>query len=208
MIAAETRHAVRARARQRARAAIGVSVAVLVALLLAACGTTSTAAPAGSATPNGSASPAAAATGASDGLPTATPWPGNVAGAVISIGGVDSQLAAAAQDMDAGVQAKDVGRIRGAADGLRTLLDSTHDAIATAQAYPATRSMADAFDGAFVKMRQGAQSIVDGVDKNDATAINGGFTTLGDGLKLYASARILLSPLLEQAIDQQKKYVK
>ena len=187
----------------RARGAL-VTAILTGAVVLAACGTSSS--------PTASAPPSSRATASAspDALPspTSTPWPGNVAGAVIAIGAVDAQIAAAGQDMNAAITAKDLAHLRGAAEGLVTLLDETQRFIDTARAYPATKDMADAFARAFSGMRDGAQEVADGVKNGDAQAINGGFTALGDGLNLYGLARTSLGPVLEQAIEQQKKYVK
>jgi hypothetical protein len=198
-----------------ARARAALIAAVLVATtVVAACG--SAASPAASTVASDAAgSPAASEAGATPAsadasapAPTATPWPGDVAGAIIAIGAVDAQVAIAGQDMSAGLEAKDLARIQGAAEGMVTLLKDTQRFIDTAKTYPATKDVADAFDGAFGQMRDGAQQIADGVKAGNATGISNGFTALGDGLNLYALARKSLGPLLEQAIDQQKKYVK
>jgi hypothetical protein len=188
----------------RARGAL-VTAILTGAVVLAACGTSSS--PTASASPSPSAAAAAASPDALP-SPTSTPWPGNVAGAVIAIGAVDAQIAAAGQDMNAAITAKDLAHLRGAAEGLVTLLDETQRFIDTARAYPATKDMADAFTRAFSGMRDGAQEVADGVKNGDAQAINGGFTALGVGLNLYGLARTSLGPVLEQAIEQQKKYVK
>lgn len=181
------------------------TVILAVAVVLAACGTSSNAS---ASAPLPSGAPSAAASPGDEPSPTSTPWPGDVAGAVIAIGAVDAQIAVAGQDMNAAITAKDLAKLRGSALGLVTLLADTQRFIDTARTYPATKSTADALDRAFSRMRGGAQQVADGVKAGDAQAIDAGFTALGDGLNLYALARTSLGPVLEQAIDQQKKYAK
>ncbi len=181
------------------------TVILAVAVILTACGTSSNAS---ASAPLQSGAPSVVASPGDQPSPTSTPWPGDVAGAVIAIGAVDAQVAAAGQDMDAAITAKDLTRLRGSALGLVTLLADTQRFVDTARTYSATKSMADAFDRAFSRMRAGAQQVADGVKAGDAQAIDAGFTALGDGLSLYALARPSLGPVLEQAIDQQKKYAK
>jgi hypothetical protein len=160
---------------------------------------------AGTSTAGASAVPvASAATPA----PTSTPWPGNVPDAIIGLGAVDAQLAAAGQAMDAAVQAKDVAAMVGAADGLVALIDAYGKYVAIAQGYPATRPLADTYAGAFEELRAGASDISTGAKAGDGAKMNAGLQALGEGITAYGLARKAIGSFVEQALSQKKMYVK
>lgn len=194
---------VRVTSRPRPNAGVRAALGALgIAVLVAAC---SPSAPAsgGIATP----APSAGATPAEPG-PSPTSWPGNVPDAVIALGAFDEQMAAAAKAMDAAVAAEDFAALSGASKGLVDLVDGNAENVKTVQGYPGTKEVGDSYAAAMGEIRAGAQAIVDGVAKGDATAINGGVTALTAGITTYGLARKALAPLLEQAISMKKKYVK
>ena len=166
--------------------------------------------PSDSAAPTASFAPGSldANLGSAGPLPSGTPWPGNVPDDVIALGALDEQIAAAGQAMDAGITAKDLTAISAAAKGLVDLLDKESGNVSTIQGYPGTRTLGDAYAAAIAKMRSGAQAIVDGVAKGDATAVDAGVKDLSDGSALYGLARKALGPYLEQALSMKKMYLK
>ena len=180
-----------------------VAIALSLALAAAACSS----APSVSPPPAGSPSPAAAAGSASPG-PTATPWPGNVADAVIALGALDSQIAAAGQALDAAVTAKDLTAMAGAAGGLVNLLDGYVGSVTTVSGYAGTKNLGEAYAKAFAAMRAGAAAISDGVKTGAAASIDAGVKELSTGIATYGLARKLLGPLIEQAISQKRMLVK
>ncbi|MCU0504608.1 MAG: hypothetical protein MUE82_02350 [Chloroflexi bacterium] len=184
------------------------ATALALAALALAIGTAgcSSAGPAASA---GSASPAATASGAlPTEAPTPTAWPGNVPDAVIALGKLDEQMAKAAKAMDDAVSAEDFAALSAASQGLVNLVDGYSESLQTIQGYAGTRQLGDTFAEALGKIRTGAQAIVDGIEKGEATAIDAGVTDLGAGIAQYGLARKALGPFLEQAISMKKKYVK
>ena len=187
------------------RSVRAVLAAAALAVSVAACGSSTPASPAGTA----SAQPSATADGGASSVePSGTPWPGNVPDAVIALGAFDLQMSAAAQAMDAAVTAEDLTALSGAAKGLVDLLDANAENVATVQGYEGTKGLGDAYAAAIAKMREGAQSIVDGVAKGDAAGVNTGVKGMSAGVTEYGLARRALAPLLEQAISMKKKYVK
>ncbi len=188
------------------------ALAIGAALLVGACGAATPSAsppvaPSGGVTaPDGASGVPAASDGAP--APSGTPWPGDVPDAIIGLGAMDAQLAAAGQAMDTAITAKDVKAMAGAADGLVTLIDANGKFVAIAQDYPATKALADAYAGAFANMRAGASDISSGATAGDAAKVDAGIQVLGEGITAYGLARKALGPLLEQAIAQKKMYVK
>jgi len=189
-----------------------IALGLAAAVLAAACGATSpstapSTAPSGGATASAGTSAAADASGSAP-APSSTPWPGNVPDAIIGLGAIDAQLAAAGQAMDAAVQAKDVAAMVGAADGLVVLIDAYGKYVAIAQGYPATRPLADTYAGAFEKLRAGASDISTGAKAGDAAKMNAGLQALGKGITAYGLARKAIGSFVEQALSQKKMYVK
>ena len=186
--------------------------ALLVALALAAAACSPAASsgppsPAGFPSPAGSPSPVAG-DGSASPVPTATPWPGDIADAVIALGTLDSQIAAFGQDMDAAVTAQDLTAMAAAAEGLVNLLDGYASPVTTVSGFVATKGLGEAYAKAFVEMRAGAAAISEGVRTGSAATIETGIADLSSGITTYGLARKALGPLLEQAISQKKMYVK
>jgi len=189
--------------RRHARAAVPAALCALgIAVLVAAC-SSSTPTSGSAATP----APSAAATAARP-EPSPTAWPGNVPDAVIALGALDEQMAAAAQAMDDAVTAEDFAALSGAARGLVELMDGSAENVKTVQGYPGTKDVGDTYASAMANIRAGAQAIVDGVAKGDAAAINAGVADLSSGITEYGLARRALGPLVEQAISMKRMYVK
>jgi hypothetical protein len=180
-----------------------IAAALILALAAAAC---SSAPPVGP-TPAGSPSPVIVPGSASPG-PTATPLPGDVADALIALGVLDSQIAAAGQALDAAVTAKDLAAMAGAAGGLVNLLDGYAGSVTTVSGYAGSKGLGEAYAKAFVAMRAGAAGISEGVKTGVAASIDAGVKELATGITTYGLVRKALGPLLEQAISQKKMYVK
>jgi hypothetical protein len=180
-----------------------MAVALVLTLAASACSSTPSVSP----SPAGSPSPVAAAASANPG-PTATSLPGDVADALIALGVLDSQIAAAGQALDAAVTAQDLMAMAGAAGGLVTLLDGYAPPVATVSRFAATRGLGETYAKAFAAMRAGATAISDGVKTGSAASIDAGVKELATGITTYGLARKALGPLLEQAISQQRMLVK
>ena len=193
--------------RRPGTAVLTALMAAALVLALAAAAAACSPAPPVSPTPAGSPSPVVVPGSASPG-PTATALPGDVVDALIALGVLDSQIAAAGQAIGAAVTAKDLTAMSGAAGGLVNLLDGYAGSVTTVSGYGGTKSLGETYATAFAAMRAGAAAISDGVKTGSAASIDAGVKDLASGIATYGLARKALGPLLERALSQKKMYVK
>lgn len=187
-------------------AALGLLVAVLA---LAAC-EAPPADPAATGSP-AAVSPSAASQGAvatPDAVPSPTRWPGGVVEAVLILARADAEIQEAGTDLARAAADEDLGAMRGAADGLATLLSRLDRQVPRLAEYPATAPAARAYQAAFPDMLAGATEVRDAIDRGDAAGLESGSTRLAAGLRAYQAARRLIGPLADQALVMQRLLVK
>ena len=178
-----------------------------VALLVAGCGATS---------PTASPSGSPASPGASDGTgvagsalePGATPWPGTVVEAVMTLALADAEIQAAGADLGAAAAYEDLAAMWGAADGLATLVKKLQTQVPRIADYPESAAAAKAYEAAFPDMLQGATTLRDAITAQDAAGISAGSQQLATGLEQYRLARREIGPLAERAMLMQRILVK
>ncbi len=177
---------------------------LLIALIVGACGS-----PAGSTTapesPQAVPSPSVDDGGPA---PSATPWPGGVVEAVVILGKADAEIKAAGADLGAAAAYEDLDAMRGAADGLATLIERLQRQVPRIAEYPETAAAASAYAAAFPGMLAGATALRDAITAGDATGITEGSRQLAAGLQQYEEARRLIGPLVDRAILMQRLLTK
>ena len=195
---------------QRTRSLLpGVAVGATLALLIA-CGTATPAStrPGVSGGPVASAVASGAPGGGGAARPSATPrrWARNAASSLIALAAADTELAKAGADLQAAVDREDLAAMRGAADGLATLVDKLIPNIADLEAEPTTQPIAAIYRASFPEISAGAKQLRDAITAGDANGILAGTQRILAGLKAYAPARDQLPDLVGQALTQQRLY--
>jgi hypothetical protein len=142
------------------------------------------------------------------GGPSATPrrWARNAASSLIALAAADTELAKAGADLQAAVDREDLAAMRGAADGLATLVDKLIPNIADLEAEPTTQPIAAIYRASFPEISAGAKQLRDAITAGDANGILAGTQRILAGLKAYAPARDQLPDLVGQALTQQRLY--
>ncbi|HYO42076.1 MAG TPA: hypothetical protein VES19_02655 [Candidatus Limnocylindrales bacterium] len=182
----------------------------MLALLVGACGATG---PSGSPSASSPASGAADASGRTGSAgtalePGATPWPGNIVEAVMILALADVQIQAAGGDLGAAAAYEDLEAMRGAADGLATLVKKLQEQVPRIADYPESAAAAKAYEAAFPAMLAGATALRDAIDAKDAPGIATGSQQLAAGLEQYRLARREIGPLADRAMLMQRILVK
>ena len=198
----------------RVRAVTSVLVIIGSAALVVACGTATPATPVpsrGSGEPAGpvASMPAGSASGGTDGGgPSASVarWASHAATSMIALAAADAELAKAGADLQAAVGREDLVAMRGAADGLATLVDKLLPDIDDLEAEPATKGIATIYRASFPEISAGAKQLRDAITAGDANGILAGTQRILAGLQAYAPARDRLPDLVEQALTQQRLY--
>jgi hypothetical protein len=178
----------------------------------------STPRPATSVAPGASASaptaPAASATGAPGGSgsvtsgsgspgPTGTPWPKDAALALTALGSGDAEIAKAVADFSEAVANEDLVRMRGAAIGLKNLVDSLIPKIPAIEAYPPMHDLAAGYRAALTPMSAGAADLIKALDAGDANGILAATQVITQGFTAYGNLRQQISDWVGQLPDQQ-----
>jgi hypothetical protein len=177
----------------------------IAALLVAACAAvTVTQTPATS--PADGRSPDA--TGDVRPAPTPTWWPGGIVINVIELGKADGEILKAGADLGTAAANQDLPMMRGAADGLATLLERMAPLVDRIRDYPATAAAAQAYDASLPIMLEGARQLRDAIDARDPAGITAASQKLGEGLQAYQQAREAIGPLVDRAILMQRLLVK
>ena len=135
-------------------------------------------------------------------------WPGTVVSAVMALGAADRELQKAGADLQAAADKQDLAAMRGAADGLATLIDKLTPQIERLEAYPVTAQAGRLYRTAFPQLGAGAKQLRDAIGQGDAAGILAGSQQIARGLADYANARREIGPLVDQAILQQRLLVK
>ena len=180
-----------------------VAVAIVVAALMGACGN-----PPSPGRPSGSPSADSSGLSASGATPQPTAWPGNAVLGIVGLGAGDTELAKAVADFSEAVAAEDLVRMRGAAGGLQNLIGGLTKDVDRITIYPPMAGLVDQYRAAFTAMQEGARQLQDAIDAGNAQAIVSATSRITDGMRLYGEIRAPLSAWVEQAITQQRLYVK
>jgi hypothetical protein len=161
---------------------------------------------------SGSPAPAVASAGGSSDSggvgPSATPrrWASHAASSLVALAAADTELGKAGADLQGAVDREDLAAMRGAADGLATLVDKLIPDIGDLEKEPTTQAIAAIYRASFPEISAGAKQLRDAITAGDASGILAGTQRILAGLKAYAPARDLLPDLIEQAVTQQRLY--
>jgi len=174
---------------------------LVLALATAACGTTG---------PSGSKPLLSQAPPAGSTAPGASPerWPGTTVLAVIALGAADGEIQKAGDDLQKAADEKDLEAMRGAADGLARMIEAIMPNVDRLDAYAGTKSVAALYRQAFPEIAAGARQLRDAVAARDGAGITAGYLRIVKGNDLYAPIREQIAALVEQAIVQQRLYLK
>jgi hypothetical protein len=151
-------------------------------------------------------SPMAGTSGAPDA--SALRWPGTTVLAVIALGAADGEIEKAGADLQAAVDARDLRRMWGAADGLANVIDALMPNIDRLEIYAGSQPAAALYRKAFPELSAGAKQLRDAITRGDPNGVVAGSQAIAQGLADYGLVRILIGGLVEQAIVQQRLLVK
>ena len=98
--------------------------------------------------------------------------------------------------------------MKGAADGLAELIDKLTPQIERLEGYSVTARAGALYRTAFPQLGAGARQLSDSIVKGDSAGILAGSQLIAQSLADYAAARREIGPLVEQAILQQRLFVK
>jgi hypothetical protein len=171
---------------------------LVVAVSFLGCGSSTPPSPSG--VPSTSGSPGAE--------PSGPRWPGTTVLAVLALGGADSELEKAGVDLQAAADTQDLLAMRGAADGLAKLIDGLTPQIERLDGTPATQPAAALYRKAFPQLAAGARKLRDAITAGDSAGILAGSQQIARGLADYALVRRAIGPLIDQALVEQRFFVK
>ena len=196
------------------------AVSLLLALLVVACGTSGSPA---SGAPRVPASPTvgpsiASSPGATSAItsspvvaagsgvpdPSQPTWPGTTVLAVIALGAADGEIQKAGVDLTNAAAAHDLPGLRGAADGLATMIDGLMPNLDRLDVYPGTQAVAALYRKAFPELAAGAKQLRDSITSGDAPGVAAGSRLLSQGVADYGPIREQIGAHVEQAIVQQR----
>lgn len=186
------------------RAAPIVAACLVLALAAAACGT---AAPSG---PTSLSSQAPSSAPAGPAGPGASPeaWPGTTVLAVIALGAADGEIEKAGNDLQKAADTQDLKAMWGAADGLAKMIDALLPNLDRLDVYPLTKPVGQLYRTAFPELAAGAKQLRDAITAGDSAGVVAGSQQIATGLRHYSPIREQIAALVEQAIVQQRLYVK
>jgi hypothetical protein len=171
---------------------------LVVAASFLGCGTSTPPSPSGLSSP--ASSPGAEPSGPS--------WPTTTILAVLALGSADGELEKAGADLQAAADKQDLAAMRGAADGMVTLIDTLTPEIERLEAFPLTQPAAALYRKAFPALAAGGRKLRDAITAGDSAGILAGSRQIASGLADYALARRAIGPLVDQALVQQRFLVK
>jgi hypothetical protein len=134
-------------------------------------------------------------------------WATNAVSAMIALGAIDEEIRRAGIDLQGAVQAEDLKKMWGAADGLAKLIDSQLSNIDSLDQEPATQAIAKIYHASFPEISSGAKQLRDAITAGNSDGIVTGTQKLLDGLNAYAPARPLLEDLVQEALTQKRLYL-
>lgn len=182
------------------KAARAFVVGLTLAIVALGCGTASPNSSTGAPAPSGSA-----AAGAN---PTPPRWPGTTVLAVIALGAADGEIRKAGDDLQAAAGKQDLKALWGAADGLAKMIDGLMPNLERLEVYPGTAPIAAQYRAAFPDLAAGAKLLRDSITSGDSAGVVAGSQQIARGLSAYAPIRREIAGLVEQAIVQQRLYLK
>ena len=186
------------------RASVVLSLAsVVLGLTLAACAST----PPPSSTAAGSP-PGSPPTGGPSESPVGTFWPEQVPPAIVALGGGDNEIRKAGVDMAAAVDAQDLGRMRGVADGLANLTAALLPHAKAVSGYAPFGDLGKRAVTALTHLHDGAVALRDAITAGNAEEILAASTAIGGALEEYGAIRPALSDLVPEALRQQRALLK
>jgi hypothetical protein len=174
---------------------------LVLALATAACGT---------AVPSGSKPVLSEAPPAGSTAPAASPerWPGTTVLAVIALGAADGEIQKAGDDLQKAADAQDLRAMWGAADGLAKMIDALMPNLDRIESYPLTKPVGQLYRIAFPELAAGAKQLRDAITAGDSAGVVAGSQQIAKGIGLYGRIREQIAALVEQAIVQQRLYLK
>ena len=96
----------------------------------------------------------------------------------------------------------------GAADGLATMINGLMPNIDRLEVYDGTKPAAAIYRKSFPELASGAAQLRDAITAGDANGIVAGSQMIAQGLADYGPVRDMLGDLVEQAVLQQRLYVR
>jgi hypothetical protein len=186
------------------RASVVLSLAsVVLGLTLVACAST----PPPASTTAGSllGSPPA---GGPSGSPVGTFWPERVPPAIVALGAGDNEIRKAGVDMAAAVDAQDLRRMRGVADGLANLTAALLPHAQAVSGYAPFGDLGRRAVTALTHLHDGAVALRDAITAGNAEEILAASTAIGGALEEYGAIRPALSDLVPEALRQQRALLK
>lgn len=181
-------------------AARAVVLGLMVALVALGCG------PASPST--GSAAPSPGGSAAAGANPTPPRWPGTTVLAVIALGAADGEIRKAGEDLQAAADKQDLKAMWGAADGLAKMIEGLMPNLERLEVYSGTSQIAAQYRAAFPDLLAGARLLRDSITKGDSAGVVAGSQQIARGLAAYGPIRREIAGLVEQAIVQQRLYLK
>ena len=158
--------------------------------------------------PSGSGAPAPSGSAAAGANPTPPRWPGTTVLAVIALGAADGEIRKAGDDLQAAAAKQDLKAMWGAADGLARMIDGLMPNLERLEVYAGTSPIAAQYRASFPDLAAGAKLLRDSITKGDSAGVVAGSQQIARGLAAYAPIRREIAGLVEQAIVQQRLYLK
>jgi len=128
--------------------------------------------------------------------------------AVIALGAADGEIRKAGDDLQKAADAQDLRAMWGAADGLAKMIDGLMPNLDRIESYPLTRPVGQLYRTAFPELSAGAKQLRDAITAGDSAGVVAGSQQIAKGLGHYGPIRQQIAALVEQAIVQQRLYLK
>ncbi|HEY0442702.1 MAG TPA: hypothetical protein VGC90_00615 [Candidatus Limnocylindrales bacterium] len=125
-----------------------------------------------------------------------------------TLGLVDKDVATLAGDLQKSADTEDLKLMLTASDSLAKAIDAATPSVNDLAAFPHTRDIANGYRTAFPLIHDGAKEIHDSLAAGNSAGVAPGFAKLHDGLAAYGQLRGSLSDLVEEALTQQRLYLK
>jgi hypothetical protein len=152
--------------------------------------------------------PASRPAGSLDPDASPDPWPGTTVLAVIALGAADGEIQKAGVDLQRAADTQDLRAMWGAADGLAKMIDGLMPNLDRLDFYPLTKPVAQLYRTAFPELAGGAKQLRDSITAGDSAGVIAGSQQIAKGIGDYGPIRPQIAALVEQAIVQQRLYVK
>jgi hypothetical protein len=191
----------RATVHRRARIVFALST-VVIGLAISACASTAPATP-GSAQASSPSQPASPSES-----PIGTFWPQQVPRAIVALGAGDNEIRKAGVDMAAAVDAEDLSRMWGVADGLATLTYGLLPHARAVAGYAPFAGLGQNAVTALTHLHDGSVALRDAITAGKADRILAASTAIGQALDEYGAVRPGLSDLVPEALRQQRALLK